>query len=80
MTKAKGSLEDKSSSSVQMQLLATQDKAHTIYDINSIEILQRVSTKVSGAIAAGALNDTKKPMFATAGDDGGVKVWLIREE
>ena len=58
--------QDQISQPIQMQLLTLREQAHTIYDINSVAVLQR-------NVSPGAR------LFATAGDDGGVKIWRISD-
>lgn len=66
-----------------MELLAVQEKAHSIYDINSVQLLQRKakdeSLQVSKASSLDVLGETYSQLFATAGDDGGIKVWRISD-
>jgi hypothetical protein len=66
-----------------MDVLAHEQHAHTIFDVNAVAMFRR-SLAESNAGGAGRpnakhLESARRSVFATAGDDGCIKVWRYIE-
>jgi hypothetical protein len=61
-----------------MEMIASKSQAHTIYDINSVATFKRGIPSDDPAVnAKDKYKGLRESMFATAGDDGTVKVWRV---
>jgi len=66
-----------------MNILAHEEHAHTIFDINAVAMFRRSPPEsndgATGRPNAKHIESAARSMFATAGDDGCIKVWRYIE-
>jgi hypothetical protein len=71
---------DSAPDAVELNVLAREQHAHTIFDINSVAMFRRLPLESqAGRSIAQQLRTANHSIFATAGDDGCIKVWRYNE-
>lgn len=60
-----------------LELMSSLSQAHTIYDINSVALFKRQSGTGKKSLSDERIKRLESSVFATAGDDGEVKVWQV---